>query len=192
MTNEFQSPPLFILLHYRWISQQVGVGPVQMCTLHSEQCTQCTVYGMYTMYSVWNVHSEQCMECTVYNTFCCRGISAVVTRFSCGFSTKQLQVQIHNPKLCAKQKCLWELERGRGGALLCWAVTHFSCSALLHDSTLLWLDSTHSDENDAHAIIPAGDSSVTGGRVFDRCKSCNNQIFCFWILSIYWLFTTLC
>ena len=82
VTNEFQSPPLFILLHCKWISQQVGVGPVQMCTLHSEQCTQCTVYGMYTMYSAWNVHSEQCMECTVYNTFCCRGISAVVIRFS--------------------------------------------------------------------------------------------------------------
>ena len=61
-TKEFQSPPLFILLHCKWISQHVGVGPVQMCTLHSEQCTQCTVYGMYTVNSVWNL---QCITHSV-------------------------------------------------------------------------------------------------------------------------------
>ena len=118
------------------------------------ECTQCTVHGMYTVNSVWN------LQCTTHSVV--GGSLQLWPGFPCGFSTKQLQVQIHNPKLCAKQKCLWELERGRGGALLCWAVTHFSCSALLHDSTLLWLDSTHSDENDAHAIIPAGDPWVTG------------------------------
>ena len=96
------------------------------------ECTQCTVYGMYTVNSCDQVF--------------------IVDFLLNSYKSK------YTIRSCVRSKNVFESwKEGEEGALLCWAVTHFSCSALLHDSTLLWLDSTHSDENDAHAIIPAGD-----------------------------------
>ena len=133
---------------------------------------------MYTVNSVWNV------QCTTHSVV--RGYLQLWPGFPCGFSTKQLQVQIHNPKLCAKQKCLWELERGglcfagpwpTSRAPLCCMIAH-CCGWIAHTQMKMMLMQS----------FPLETLQWRAKEIYEvfshRCKSCNNQISCFWILSI--------
>ena len=66
-----------------------------------------------------NVDSEQCMECTVYNTFCCKGISAVVTRFSLWiFYYTATSPNTQSEVVCEAKMSLRVGKRERGGFAL--------------------------------------------------------------------------
>ena len=150
-----------------------------------------TQWTVYTMYIVWNVHGEQCMECTqctVY-TFCCGGISAVVTRFSLWiFYLTATSPNTQSEVVCEAKMSLRVGKRERGGlcfagpwptsrAPLCCMIAH-CCGWIAHTQMKMMLMQS----------FPLETLEWRAKEIYEvfshRCKSCNNHISCFWILSI--------